>query len=94
MSVLTHYPQVGCQSYYLLYTPFSQQLFHDVVDVRCKQGAKLYLVGVVCYYGKHYSTFFYHSKMKSWVSFDDANVKEVGNHSQHLIHSEDISSIL
>lgn len=37
----------------------------------------LHLVGVVCYYGKHYSTFFLHSKTNTWLSFDDATVIEV-----------------
>lgn len=39
---------------------------------------QLVLVGMVCYYGKHYSTFFFHSKLKKWVYFDDAQVSEVG----------------
>jgi len=37
----------------------------------------LLLVGVVCYYGKHNSTFFFHSKRKTWISFDDSCVSEV-----------------
>jgi len=36
------------------------------------------LFGVVTYYGKHYSTFFYHTKLKIWIYFDDANVREIG----------------
>ncbi|XP_066901087.1 uncharacterized protein [Halyomorpha halys] len=36
------------------------------------------LVGVVTYYGKHYSTFFFHTKLRVWIYFDDANVREVG----------------
>lgn len=36
------------------------------------------LVGVVTYYGKHYSTFFFHTKLKVWIYFDDATVREVG----------------
>ena len=32
------------------------------------------LVGVVCYYGKHYSTFLYYSKRKEWVSCDDSSI--------------------
>ncbi|KAK5637867.1 hypothetical protein RI129_000124 [Pyrocoelia pectoralis] len=36
------------------------------------------LVGVVTYYGKHYSTFFFHSKLRVWIYFDDATVREVG----------------
>ena len=50
-----------------------------MVDERQAQATILQLVGVVCYYGKHYSTFFFHSKMKKWISFDDATVREVRN---------------
>lgn len=39
--------------------------------------AELYLVGMVCYYGKHYSTFFFQTKIRRWMYFDDAHVKEV-----------------
>ena len=49
---------------------------------------EFHLVGVVCYYGKHYSTFFYHSKRATWISFDDANVKEVS--SLYIYFSEKI----
>ena len=52
------------------------QLFDNVIDEYAAK-CELHLVGVVCYYGKHYSTFFFHSKMKKWISFDDANVKDV-----------------
>nr|CAB3267568.1 inactive ubiquitin carboxyl-terminal hydrolase 54-like [Phallusia mammillata] len=52
-------------------------LFHTVVDERASQ-MELYLVGMVCYYGKHYSTFFFHTKLRKWVYFDDAQVSEVG----------------
>ncbi|XP_014769253.1 uncharacterized protein LOC106868481 isoform X1 [Octopus bimaculoides] len=40
--------------------------------------AQLHLVGIVCYYGKHYSTFVFHSRDRSWYYFDDATVKEMG----------------
>ncbi|TSK22601.1 Inactive ubiquitin carboxyl-terminal hydrolase 54 [Bagarius yarrelli] len=40
--------------------------------------AELYLVGMVCYYGKHYSTFFFQTKIRKWMYFDDAHVKEIG----------------
>ena len=56
----------------------SFQLFHSVSDGEAEASSPLYLAGVVCYYGKHYSTFFFHSKLKKWVSFDDAHVTEVG----------------
>lgn len=34
-------------------------------------------MGMVCYYGKHYSTFFFQTKIRKWMYFDDAHVKEV-----------------
>ncbi|XP_071808401.1 uncharacterized protein [Asterias amurensis] len=52
-------------------------LFNSVVDDSAKQAA-LHLVGVVTYYGKHYSTFFYNTAHRQWVYFDDATVKRVG----------------
>ncbi|XP_016412417.1 inactive ubiquitin carboxyl-terminal hydrolase 54-like [Sinocyclocheilus rhinocerous] len=50
-------------------------LFYRVTEDKAKQ-AELYLVGVVCYYGKHYSTFFFQTKIRKWIYFDDAHVKE------------------
>ncbi|XP_055681950.1 uncharacterized protein LOC129789289 isoform X2 [Lutzomyia longipalpis] len=55
-------------------------VFHQVSDSRWAQSVDHELVGVVTYYGKHYTTFFFHTKLKVWVYFDDANVKEVGPH--------------
>lgn len=52
-------------------------VFHQVTDQRWAQGTVHELVGVVSYYGKHYTTFFFHTKLRVWVYFDDANVKEV-----------------
>ena len=57
----------------LLYWLFVQ-LFCDGGNT---EQVDLDLVGVVCYYGKHYSTFFFHSKRKTWISFDDACVSKV-----------------
>ncbi|EDO34023.1 predicted protein, partial [Nematostella vectensis] len=54
-----------------------QYLFNQVCDDRAAH-ATLRLVGIVTYYGKHYSTFFFHSKLKTWIYFDDARVKEIG----------------
>uniref|UniRef100_A0A3P9NBC0 Ubiquitin specific peptidase 54b n=1 Tax=Poecilia reticulata TaxID=8081 RepID=A0A3P9NBC0_POERE len=51
-------------------------LFYRVTEERARQ-AELYLVGMVCYYGKHYSTFFFQTKIRKWMYFDDAHVKEV-----------------
>ncbi|ELU08706.1 hypothetical protein CAPTEDRAFT_136564 [Capitella teleta] len=53
------------------------QLYHSVPDPHRADACPLQLVGVVCYYGKHYSTFFFHSKTNTWLSFDDANVQEL-----------------
>ncbi|XP_023574456.1 inactive ubiquitin carboxyl-terminal hydrolase 54 isoform X1 [Octodon degus] len=52
-------------------------LFYRVTDDRAKQ-SELYLVGMICYYGKHYSTFFFQTKVRKWMYFDDAHVKEIG----------------
>ncbi|KAM8836676.1 ubiquitin carboxyl-terminal hydrolase 54 isoform 2-T3 [Spinachia spinachia] len=52
-------------------------LFYRVTEERARQ-AELYLVGMVCYYGKHYSTFFFQTKLRKWMYFDDAHVKEIG----------------
>ncbi|XP_013386619.1 uncharacterized protein LOC106156068 isoform X1 [Lingula anatina] len=48
-------------------------LFH-LADTRA---STLELRGVVCYYGKHYSTFFF-TKKGIWIYFDDATVREIG----------------
>ncbi|XP_056626763.1 LOW QUALITY PROTEIN: inactive ubiquitin carboxyl-terminal hydrolase 54 [Triplophysa dalaica] len=52
-------------------------LFYRVTD-ECAKQSELYLVGMVCYYGKHYSTFFFQTKIRKWMYFDDAHVKEIG----------------
>ncbi|XP_019715514.1 inactive ubiquitin carboxyl-terminal hydrolase 54-like [Hippocampus comes] len=52
-------------------------LFYRVTEEKARQ-AELYLVGVVCYYGRHYSTFFFQTKIRRWMYFDDAHVKEIG----------------
>ncbi|KAL0964365.1 hypothetical protein UPYG_G00322860 [Umbra pygmaea] len=52
-------------------------LFYRVTDDKAKK-SELYLVGMVCYYGKHYSTFFFQTKIRKWMYFDDAHVKEIG----------------
>ncbi|KAK6633450.1 hypothetical protein RUM44_004057 [Polyplax serrata] len=53
-------------------------VFHSVVDQRWALNSQHALVGIVTYYGKHYSTFFFHTKLRLWIYFDDANVREVG----------------
>ncbi|XP_051936202.1 inactive ubiquitin carboxyl-terminal hydrolase 54-like isoform X2 [Hippocampus zosterae] len=52
-------------------------LFYRVTEEKARQ-AELYLVGMVCYYGRHYSTFFFQTKIRRWMYFDDARVKEIG----------------
>nr|XP_056704080.1 inactive ubiquitin carboxyl-terminal hydrolase 54 [Euleptes europaea] len=52
-------------------------LFFRVTDDKAKL-CELYLVGMICYYGKHYSTFFFQTKIRKWMYFDDAHVKEIG----------------
>eukprot|EP00736_Rhodelphis_marinus_P006431 Rmarinus@m.16478 len=38
------------------------------------------LQGMICYYGCHYVAFFYNSIQRTWVMFDDATVRPVGDH--------------
>ncbi|XP_015795546.1 uncharacterized protein LOC107371908 [Tetranychus urticae] len=45
----------------------------------------LELVGLVTYYGKHYSTFFYHTSLSCWIYFDDAAVREIGPHWDQVV---------
>ncbi|XP_065362968.1 uncharacterized protein ec isoform X2 [Calliphora vicina] len=60
-------------------------VFHQVSEQRWAQNVQHELVGIVSYYGKHYTTFFFHTKLKVWVYFDDANVKEVGPHWEGVV---------
>ncbi|KAJ6638654.1 Inactive ubiquitin carboxyl-terminal hydrolase 54, partial [Pseudolycoriella hygida] len=60
-------------------------VFHHVNDSRWAQSVEHELVGIVSYYGKHYTTFFFHTKLKVWVYFDDANVKEVGPNFESVV---------
>ncbi|XP_023310374.1 uncharacterized protein LOC108916621 isoform X2 [Anoplophora glabripennis] len=53
-------------------------IFNTVADSRWSENSMHNLVGVVTYYGKHYSTFFFHTKLRVWIYFDDATVREVG----------------
>ncbi|XP_055371073.1 uncharacterized protein LOC129605378 isoform X2 [Condylostylus longicornis] len=60
-------------------------LFHRVLAQNWVENIKYELVGMVTYYSKHYSTFFFHTKLKIWVYFDDENVKEIGPKWEHVI---------
>lgn len=46
---------------------------------------RLNLVGLVTYYGKHYSTYIFNTKLSKWIYFDDANVRVVGQHWQQVV---------
>lgn len=59
--------------------------FHACVDRAWAARATHRLVGLVTYYGKHYSTFFFHSKLHLWIFFDDADVKEIGPEWSHVV---------
>ncbi|XP_018322490.1 uncharacterized protein LOC108735152 isoform X2 [Agrilus planipennis] len=61
------------------------EVFQSVVDKRWAETTLHNLVGVVTYYGKHYSTFFFHSKLRVWIYFDDATVREVGPRWQQVV---------
>ncbi len=52
------------------------QVFDHVFSdaAQCNQ---LELAAVVAYYGRHYSTFCYHSKRSEWIYFDDAKFRTV-----------------
>ncbi|CAN7991446.1 unnamed protein product [Ixodes pacificus] len=60
------------------------EMFHTVVD-RWAASVTHHLVGIVTYYGKHYSTFFFHTKLCVWIYFDDATVREIGPHWQQVV---------
>ncbi|CAG9765088.1 unnamed protein product [Ceutorhynchus assimilis] len=53
-------------------------VFNNVTDTRWAETSTHNLVGVVTYYGKHYSTFFFHTKLMEWIFLDDATVRTVG----------------
>ena len=55
-----------------------RDVFQSVVDDQWAASTQHQLVGVVTYYGKHYSTFFFHTKLQVWIYFDDATVREIG----------------
>lgn len=49
-------------------------VFHSVVDSRWGASTVHNLVGVVTYYGKHYSTFFFHTKLKVSVNYPTISI--------------------
>ncbi|KAF2355085.1 Ubiquitin specific protease domain [Trinorchestia longiramus] len=62
-----------------------RDIFQSVVDDRWAQKTHHELVGVVTYYGKHYSTFFFHTKLRVWIYFDDATVREIGPNWEQVV---------
>ncbi|RXG71908.1 Inactive ubiquitin carboxyl-terminal hydrolase 54 [Armadillidium vulgare] len=62
-----------------------RDVFQSVVDDCWAQMTQHQLVGVVTYYGKHYSTFFFHTKLRVWIYFDDATVREIGPHWDQVV---------
>lgn len=62
-----------------------RDIFQSVIDDRWAQKTQHELVGVVTYYGKHYSTFFFHTKLKVWIYFDDATVREIGPNWEQVV---------
>uniref|UniRef100_A0AAQ4RG43 USP domain-containing protein n=1 Tax=Gasterosteus aculeatus aculeatus TaxID=481459 RepID=A0AAQ4RG43_GASAC len=67
-------------------------LFYRVTEEKARQ-SELYLVGMVCYYGKHYSTFFFQTKIRRWMYFDDAHVKEVYGAVLVVGHTDNINQL-
>ena len=62
-----------------------RDIFQSVIDDRWAQKTQHELVGVVTYYGKHYSTFFFHTKLRVWIYFDDATVREIGPNWEQVV---------
>ncbi|XP_053393052.1 uncharacterized protein LOC123564454 isoform X3 [Mercenaria mercenaria] len=60
-------------------------MFHSVMCNDASQLPRLHLTSVVCYYGKHYSTFIFHTKLQEWVYFDDATVRQVGKRWEQVV---------
>jgi len=51
-------------------------MFDNVLDEELKE---LKLAGVITYYGKHYTSFFYNVREQQWTYFDDAHVDMIGS---------------
>ncbi|OWA51518.1 Inactive ubiquitin carboxyl-terminal hydrolase 54 [Hypsibius exemplaris] len=53
-------------------------LYHSARETEWASSAVHHLVGMICFYGRHYVSFFYHSRYQKWMHFDDASVKVIG----------------
>lgn len=62
-----------------------QDMYHHVLDKSVTKH-EYHLSSIVCYYGKHYTTFFHNLKTNRWVSIDDASVTEIGKHWKDVLH--------
>ncbi|XP_050316015.1 uncharacterized protein LOC126750434 [Anthonomus grandis grandis] len=60
-------------------------IFNNVTDFRWNEKVSHKLVGLVTYYGKHYSTFFYHKKLAEWIYLDNENVRTVGTEWEQVV---------
>ena len=56
-----------------------EDIFSQVVvdSNKAEPVAPYALRGLMCYYGQHYSAFFFHEKTKNWFSFDDTSVRPI-----------------
>lgn len=61
------------------------EVFDLETNVPTHKNAQLNLVGLVTYYGKHYSTYLYHTQHSEWIYFDDATVRVIGPSWQQVV---------
>ena len=57
--------------------PLTPSQLFDHVFSDSAQCNLLELTAIIAYYGRHYSTFCHHSKLKEWIYFDDAKYRTV-----------------
>ncbi|KAK3599306.1 hypothetical protein CHS0354_028670 [Potamilus streckersoni] len=60
-------------------------IFHVVMCDNVASLPKLHLSAMVCYYGKHYFTFVYHTKLQEWIYFDDTTVRQIGSRWENVV---------
>ncbi|KAL3876171.1 hypothetical protein ACJMK2_034042 [Sinanodonta woodiana] len=60
-------------------------IFHVVMCDNVATLPKLHLSAMVCYYGKHYFTFVYHTKLQEWIYFDDTTVRQIGSRWENVV---------
>uniref|UniRef100_A0A7S4G198 Peptidase C19 ubiquitin carboxyl-terminal hydrolase domain-containing protein n=1 Tax=Eutreptiella gymnastica TaxID=73025 RepID=A0A7S4G198_9EUGL len=55
------------------------------------------IVGMICFYGRHYTSFFYNQQLQKWVFIDDSSVRPVGDWSdvkQNMIDGRHMPLVL